>query len=64
MVSSQDILSLDSPVGGEEDTTLGDFVEDDKYLTIVNEAVAKTPQVNGAFAWNNTLPFKVSVREK
>ncbi|EKD30556.1 MAG: hypothetical protein ACD_78C00010G0007 [uncultured bacterium (gcode 4)] len=30
---SQDILSLDSPVGGEEDTTLGDFVEDDKYLT-------------------------------
>ena len=30
---SQDILSLDSPVGGEEDTTLWDFVEDDKYLT-------------------------------
>lgn len=30
---SQDILSLDSPVGSEEDTTLGDFVEDDKYLT-------------------------------
>jgi RNA polymerase primary sigma factor len=30
---SQDILSLDSPVWGEEDTTLGDFVEDDKYLT-------------------------------
>ncbi len=30
---SQDALSLDSPVGGEEDTTLGDFVEDDKYLT-------------------------------
>jgi RNA polymerase primary sigma factor len=30
---SQDILSLDAPVGGEEDTTLGDFVEDDKYLT-------------------------------
>ena len=31
---SQDILSLDSPVaGGDEDTTLGDFVEDDKYLT-------------------------------
>ncbi len=30
---SQDILSLDSPVGWEEDTTLGDFVEDDKYLT-------------------------------
>lgn len=30
---SQDILSLDSPYGGEEDTTLGDFVEDDKYLT-------------------------------
>lgn len=30
---SQDILSLDSPMGGEEDTTLGDFVEDDKYLT-------------------------------
>lgn len=30
---SQDILSLDSPVGWEEDTTIGDFVEDDKYLT-------------------------------
>jgi RNA polymerase primary sigma factor len=30
---SQDILSLDSPVWWEEDTTLGDFVEDDKYLT-------------------------------
>lgn len=30
---SQDILSLDSPFGSEEDTTLGDFVEDDKYLT-------------------------------
>ncbi|EKE29047.1 MAG: RNA polymerase sigma factor [uncultured bacterium (gcode 4)] len=30
---SQDILSLDSPVGWEEDTTLWDFVEDDKYLT-------------------------------
>lgn len=30
---SQDILSLDSPVWGEEDTTLWDFVEDDKYLT-------------------------------
>lgn len=30
---SQDILSLDSPVGSEEDTTIGDFVEDDKYLT-------------------------------
>lgn len=27
---SQDILSLDSPVGSEEDTSLGDFVEDDK----------------------------------
>lgn len=30
---SQDILSLDAPVGSEEDTTLWDFVEDDKYLT-------------------------------
>ena len=30
---SQDILSLDSPVWWEEDTTLWDFVEDDKYLT-------------------------------
>jgi len=27
---SQDILSLDSPVGSEEDTSLGDFIEDDK----------------------------------
>ena len=27
---SQDILSLDSPVGSEEDTSLGDFVEYDK----------------------------------
>jgi RNA polymerase primary sigma factor len=27
---SQDILSLDSPVGSEEDTCLGDFIEDDK----------------------------------
>ncbi len=27
---SQDILSLDSPVGSEEDTSLWDFVEDDK----------------------------------
>ena len=26
---SQDILSLDSPVGSEEDTSLGDFIEDD-----------------------------------
>ncbi|MBW7954910.1 sigma-70 family RNA polymerase sigma factor [Candidatus Gracilibacteria bacterium] len=30
---SQDILSLDAPVGSEEDTTLGDFIEDDKNLT-------------------------------
>ena len=30
---SQDILSLDSPVGGEEDTTLGDFVEVVEYDT-------------------------------
>ena len=27
---SQDILSLDSPVGSEEDTSLGNFIEDDK----------------------------------
>lgn len=27
---SQDILSLDAPVGSEEDTSLGDFIEDDK----------------------------------
>ncbi|MDD3302930.1 MAG: sigma-70 family RNA polymerase sigma factor [Candidatus Gracilibacteria bacterium] len=27
---SQDILSIDSPVGSEEDTSLGDFIEDDK----------------------------------
>lgn len=30
---SQDILSIDAPVGTEEDTTLGDFIEDDKYQT-------------------------------
>lgn len=30
---SQDILSLDSPVGSEEDTSLGDFIEDEKNLT-------------------------------
>ncbi|MDD3793777.1 MAG: sigma-70 family RNA polymerase sigma factor [Candidatus Gracilibacteria bacterium] len=30
---SQDILSLDSPVGSEEDTSLGDFIEDDKNPT-------------------------------
>ncbi len=29
---SQDILSLDSPVGSEEDTSLGDFIEDDKTV--------------------------------
>jgi RNA polymerase primary sigma factor len=29
---SQDILSLDAPVGSEEDTSLGDFIEDDKTL--------------------------------
>jgi RNA polymerase primary sigma factor len=34
---SQDILSLDSPVGSEEDTTLWDFIEDDKNLTPDNE---------------------------
>ncbi|MDQ7008947.1 MAG: sigma-70 family RNA polymerase sigma factor [Candidatus Gracilibacteria bacterium] len=27
---SQDILSLDAPVGSEEDTSLGNFIEDDK----------------------------------
>ncbi len=30
---SQDILSLDAPVWSEEDTTLWDFIEDDKNLT-------------------------------
>lgn len=30
---SQDILSLDSPVWSEEDTSLWDFIEDDKNLT-------------------------------
>lgn len=30
---SQDILSLDAPVGSEEDTSLGDFIEDDKNAT-------------------------------
>lgn len=30
---SQDILSLDSPVGSEEDTSLWDFIEDDKNFT-------------------------------
>ena len=30
---SQDILSLDAPVGSEEDASLGDFVEDDKTPT-------------------------------
>lgn len=30
---SQDILSLDAPYGSEEDATLGDFLEDDKYMT-------------------------------
>ncbi len=34
---SQDILSLDSPVWSEEDTTLWDFIEDDKNLTPDNE---------------------------
>jgi len=29
---SQDILSLDAPVGSEEDTSLGDFIEDDKTM--------------------------------
>jgi RNA polymerase primary sigma factor len=30
---SQDILSLDSPVGSEEDTSLWDFIEDDKNVS-------------------------------
>ena len=34
---SQDILSLDAPVGSEEDTTLWDFIEDDKTPTPDNE---------------------------
>lgn len=28
---SQDILSIDTPVGKEEDATLGDFIQDEKY---------------------------------
>ena len=34
---SQDILSLDSPVGSEEDTSLWDFIEDDKNPTPDNQ---------------------------
>lgn len=34
---SQDILSLDAPVGSEEDTSLGDFIEDDKNPTPDNQ---------------------------
>jgi RNA polymerase primary sigma factor len=34
---SQDILSLDAPVGSEEDASLWDFVEDDKTPTPDNE---------------------------
>ena len=34
---SQDILSLDSPVWSEEDTTLWDFIEDDKNPTPDNQ---------------------------
>ncbi len=30
---SQDILSLDSPVGSEENVSLGDFIEDDKNIS-------------------------------
>lgn len=30
---SQDILSLDAPVGSEEDTSLWDFIEDDKTMS-------------------------------
>lgn len=35
---SQDILSLDAPVWSEEDTSLWDFIEDDKNLTPDKEA--------------------------
>lgn len=35
---SQDILSLDAPVWWEEDTSLWDFIEDDKNLTPDKEA--------------------------
>ena len=34
---SQDILSLDAPVWSEEDTSLGDFIEDDKNPTPDNQ---------------------------
>lgn len=34
---SQDILSLDAPVGSEEDTSLGDFIEDEKNPTPDNQ---------------------------
>lgn len=34
---SQDILSLDAPVGSEEDTSLWDFIEDDKNPTPDNQ---------------------------
>lgn len=30
---SQDVLSLDAPIGNEDGATLGDFIEDEKYLT-------------------------------
>jgi RNA polymerase primary sigma factor len=32
--ASQDTVSLDSPVGEEEDSTLSDFVADDKEVTL------------------------------
>lgn len=35
---SQDILSLDAPIWSEEDTSLWDFIEDDKNLTPDKEA--------------------------
>jgi len=35
---SQDILSLDAPIWSEDDTSLWDFIEDDKNLTPDNEA--------------------------
>ena len=37
MKISQDILSLDSPVWSEEDTSLWDFIEDEKNLTPDNQ---------------------------
>lgn len=58
---SQDILSLDSPVGGEEDTTLGDFVEDDKYLTPERATNLSIPEGKSLrYAWFSHASWKRS----